>query len=41
MNVCPDNHEESLLFVTPQIHKPMFHCDANPFVLGPRIGLDP
>ena len=21
--------------------KPIFHCDAKPFALGPRIGLDP
>ena len=21
--------------------KPIFHCDAKPFVLGPRVGLDP
>ena len=21
--------------------KPVFHCDANPLALGPRVGLDP
>ena len=24
-----------------QTVKPIFHCDAKPFLLGPRIGLDP
>ena len=31
-----------LLTNVPQNHlKPIFHCDAKPFALGPCVGLDP
>ena len=33
MNPCHVRHEEESL-------KPIFHCDAKPFALGPGIGLD-
>ena len=29
-------HDELVL-----THKPIFHCNAKPFALGPRVGLDP
>ena len=32
--------EEKTLYFGATVVKLIFHCNANPFVLGPRVGLD-